>query len=68
MNEGKGGGKINEFHNMSNETIPSNRNITIEQLYWRSFQEFIQCFFYPLITTLIAILIAVVMAVIIVVE
>lgn len=35
--------KINEFHNMSNRIFPV-MEITIEQLYWRSFQEFIQCF------------------------
>lgn len=59
---------INEFHNMSNKIFPV-MEITIEQLYWRSFQEtFIQCFLYPLILTLIATLIAVVIAVIIVVE
>lgn len=58
---------INEFHNMSNKIFPV-MEITIEQLYWRSFQEFIQCFLYPLIVTLIATLIAVVIAVIIVVE
>lgn len=51
---------INEFHNMSNKIFPL-MEITIEQLYWRSFQEFIQCFLYPLTATLIAVVIAVIL-------